>query len=67
MPTMKKASTCLLVCFLGLFFSASVQAQSLDCNNPTRVIPDGRLNGGSIPAGANLWFSFSTNQPRASY
>ena len=64
---MRRISICLGVSLLGLFLISSVQAQSLNCDSLTRVIPDGRLNGGSIPAGAVFWFSFSSSQPLASY
>src|SRR5574341_2415293 len=41
----------LLVCALG------AQAQSVDCNSPTSVAPDGRTLSGSIPAVTTFWFS----------
>ena len=55
------------VCLVVLVGAVGLQAQSLNCDAPTRVIPDGRLNGSSIPAGAVFWFSVSTSQAVASY
>jgi hypothetical protein len=56
---MKRISICLVVSLLGLFVAASARAQSLDCNTPTQVGPDGRSFSGSIPATTTLWFAFS--------
>jgi len=44
--------------FLFLFVCAvGAQAQSVDCNSPTSVAPDGRTLSGSIPAVTTFWFS----------
>ncbi|HSC77809.1 MAG TPA: hypothetical protein VLB32_04540, partial [Candidatus Acidoferrales bacterium] len=46
------------VVFLFLaFFAVGAQAQSVDCNNPTSMAPDGRTLSGNIPALTTLWFS----------
>ncbi|MGH9779319.1 MAG: hypothetical protein ACRD5I_12995, partial [Candidatus Acidiferrales bacterium] len=55
---MKRISISLLVSLLVLICASSAQAQSVDCNNPTQVGPDGRSFAGMIPAGTTLWFAF---------
>jgi hypothetical protein len=42
---------------LILVCSLNAQAQSVDCNNPTSVAPDGRTLSGNIPAMTTFWFS----------
>ncbi len=64
---MNKTASLVLVSLLSLVCALGAQGQSVDCANPTNVIPDGRLNGSSIPAGTVFWFGLSTSQPLASY
>src|SRR5512145_130583 len=54
---MNRAAMLLLVCFVSSLGALQAQAQSVDCNNPTSVAPDGRTLSGSIPAMTTLWFS----------
>ncbi len=46
-----------LVCLVVLICAAGAVAQSVDCNSPTSVAPDGRTLSGSIPAVTTFWFS----------
>ena len=55
---MKSTRIAVFVCLLTLLPVIPASAQSTDCNNPTRVAPDGRSFAGTIPASTTLWFSF---------
>lgn len=57
-----------MVSLLAIFLvPLGAGAQSTDCDNPTFVVPDGRLNSATIPAGGVFWFGLTSSQDPASY